>query len=806
MKSHARVVVVGGGIAGCSTLYHLTKMGWSDVVLVERDELSSGSTWHAAGNCPIFSTNYNIFKMQRYSIELYHKLQDETEQMVSAHQTGSVRLANIPDRMDEFRRVVGIARSMGAEMNIVGPGEINKYHPFVNTDGLEGALVDEYDGHVDPSSVVQALARGARMNGAEINRGTNVTAITRKPGGEWEVATDKGTITCEVLVNAAGFRAIEVADMVGHHLPMISMEHEYIVTDDIKELEEYGKELPLLREVDVSYYLRQEGHTLILGPYEKDCVPWAVDGVPPHFGQELLPPELDRLQDIFEGAIHRVPVLGTAGVKTIVNGPITYTPDGGPLIGPVQGISNYFLCTAFSFGIVQGGGAGKYTAQWIIEGEPEIDAWDVDPRRFGPFTTQKYSLEKITEFYGREYAIAFPGEERDVARGAKKSPIYDRLAARGAMFGQKFGWERATWFVPEGVAREDVLSFHHTNWFEHVGNECKAVRERVGILDLSGFAKYEVSGPGAEAYLDHLVANRVPKRIGGITLAHALTPRGGVSAEFTITRVGPERFYLVSAAAAELHDLDVLCQGMPGDGSVAVENVTARWGTLVLAGPRSREVLAKLTKADLSNDSFKWLTAQEIGIGYAKVWALRVNYVGELGWELHHPIETQTQLYDALIEAGAEFGIADFGLRAMESLRMEKAYRMWQLELTSEYTPLEAGLDRFVKFDKGDFVGRDALLEQKEKGLAWNVVCLDIEAGDAEAYGREPVLSDGKVVGMISSGAYGHCVGKTIALAFVEPDYAAPGSKLAVDILEERCPATVLKDAPYDPGNERPRM
>jgi dimethylglycine dehydrogenase len=806
MKSHARAVVIGGGIAGCSTLYHLTKMGWNDVVLLERDELSSGSTWHAAGNCPIFSTNFNIFKMQRYSIDLYHKLQAETDQFVSAHQTGSVRLANNPERLDEYRRVVGIARSMGVEMNIVSPGEIKNHHPFINPDGLEGALIDQFDGHVDPSSVVQGLAKGARMGGAEIYRRTNVEGIMRKPNGEWEVKTSEGTITCEVIVNAAGFRAIEVADMVGHHLPMISMEHEYIVTDDIKEIEEYGKELPLMREVDVSYYLRQEGRTLILGPYEKDCVPWAVDGVPPHFGQELLPPDLDRLQDIFEGAIHRVPVLGTAGVKTIVNGPITYTPDGGPLVGPAAGIDNYFMCTAFSFGIVQGGGAGKFTAQWIVEGEPEIDLWDTDPRRFGPYATQQYALEKITEFYGMEYAIAYPGEERETGRRAKTSPIYDRLAARGAVFGQKFGWERANWFAPEGVAREDVLSFHHTNWFEHAGNECKAVRERVGILDLSGFAKYEISGPGAEAYLNHLVANRVPKRIGGIVLAHALTPSGGIMAEYTITKVGAERFYLVSAAAAELHDFDVLRVALPRDGSVTLENVTARWGTLVLAGPRSREVLAKLTKTDLSNDAFKWLTAQEIEIGYAKVRALRVNYVGELGWELHHPIETQTQLYDAIIEAGAEFGIADFGLRAMESLRMEKAYAMWQLELTAEYTPLEAGLDRFVKFDKGDFVGRDALLRQKEKGSAWKLVCLDIEAGDADAYGREPVLSDGKVVGMVCSGAYGHHVGKTIALAYVVPGFAAPGTKLAVDILEQRHAATVLADAPYDPENKRPRM
>ncbi|MDH3520195.1 MAG: FAD-dependent oxidoreductase [Myxococcales bacterium] len=805
MKSHARVVVIGGGIAGCSVLYHLVKMGWSDVVLVERDELSSGSTWHAAGNTPTFSTSYNIAKMQRYSIELYHRLESETGQAVDAHRTGSLRLANTPGRMDEFRRVVGLSHSMGLDLELIETKHIRDHHPFVNTEGILGALYDPADGHVDPSSVTQGLAKGARDGGAEIYRKNPVESIERKTNGEWVVHTKKGPITAEILVNSAGFRAGEVAAMVGHSIPMVSMEHQFVLTDSIRDLEGREGILPLLREPDISYYMRQEGQSLIVGPYEEDSRPWAVGGVPPAFGQELLPGDLDRIQYIVEKAMKRVPILANAGIKSIVNGPITYTPDGGMLIGPEAGISNYFLCTAFSFGIVQAGGAGKYTAQWIIEGEPEVDLWEADPRRYGPYATERYCVERISDFYSKEYAIGYPGEERPPGRPAKMSPIHDRLAARGAMFGARFGWERPNWFVPKGSKAEDVLSFRRTNWFEPVGQECRAVRGRVGVLDLSGFSKFVVSGPGAEAYLERLSANRIPRKVGGIVLAHFLTERGGVACEFTITRQGPDRFYLVSAAFTELHDLDWLRDHLPDDGSVVVEDVTGAYGTLIVVGPRSRELLAKLTDADLSNAAFPWLTGQKIEIGFAQAWALRVNYVGELGWELHVPVAQMCPIYDALVAAGGEFGLADFGLRAMESLRLEKAYRMWGLELTTEYTPLDAGLERFVKFEGRDFIGREALLRQRKEGLKQRLVCLEVQADDADAYGREPVYHGDEVVGMVSSGGYGHTLAKSIALAYVPPGLAEAGTTLSVEILNRRCQATVLSETPYDPGNDRLR-
>ncbi len=805
MKSQTRVLVIGGGIAGCSTLYHLTRMGWSDVVLVERGELTSGSTWHASGNVPNFSPSLNIMKLQSYSIGLYERLEEETGQDVGLHLTGSLRLADNAERMDEFRRIAAMGRLTGIEFALIGPDEIKARHPFVDTDGLLGALADARDGHIDPSGVTQALAKGARDSGAEIVRNNPVEAIARQGSGPWQVTTPKGVITADILVNAAGFRAGEVAAMVGHPLPMVSMEHQYVVTEDIDALRTYDGELPLLRDVDASFYLRQERKGLVLGPYEKTAPPWAVDGVPPEFGQELLPPDLDRLEEIIEKAIRRVPLIAEGGVKTVVNGAITYTPDGGPLIGPQFGVPDYFLCTAFSFGIVQGGGGGKACAQWIVDGGHDIDPFEIDPRRFGPHATIPYTVEKACEIYHHEYVVAYPDREWPAGRPARSTPIDGRLAAKGAVFGSRFGWERPNWFAPKGTVPEDVNSFRHTNWFEPVGAECRAVRQRVGVLNLSGFSKFEVSGTGAEAFLDGLVANRVPRSTGAIVLAHALTPGGGIAAEFTITRLSDDRFYLVSAAAAEHHDLDWLRDHAPTDGSVTIEAVTTRLGNLVVAGPESRKVLAQLTDADLSNSAFPWLSARHIEIGYAPVRALRVNFVGELGWELHHPIESQCAIYDALFEAGADAGIADFGLRAMDSLRFEKAYRMWGAELTRETTPLEAGLERFVKFDNRNFVGREALLRQRDEGLSQKLACLRIDVDRADAKGWEPVLDGKHLVGATASGGYAHTLGHGIALAYVRPDLVEPGTPLAVEILGDVRPATVLEDPPFDPANERLR-
>lgn len=807
MISHAKVLVIGGGIAGVSTLYHLAKRGCKDIALVERSELTAGSTWHAAGNLPHFSTSLNVMRLQQYSIALYQRLEAETGQAVGHHKTGALRLAHTQERFEEFQRVAGMADSCGLDFKLLKPEELQQYHPFLESHDIVGGLWDPDDGHIDPTSVTNAMAKGARDLGAQIYRNSPVSAITRTADGFWQVETASGTITAETIVNAAGFRANEVAAMIGHQLPIASMEHQYLVTEGLQEVADCGLELPMVRDPDVSYYLRQERNGFILGPYEPGGLPCWTDGVPPNFGQELFEPSLDRLEDIIAIAMEQIPLLAKAGVQTVINGPITYTPDGHPLIGPVAGFDNYFVCSGFNFGIVQGGGAGYFMAQWILDGHPEIDLNELDPRRFGDYANARYTVAKATEVYAHEYANGLPYEyeNRPAARPAKTTPIYSRLKENGAVFGARFGWERANWFAPAGMEPRDELSYSRSNWFETVGEECRAVREKVGLLDLSAFAKFEVSGAGAVAYLDQLSTNRLPAEVGGIALTYMVSATGRILGEFTITRLAADRFYLISAAAAQVHDWDELRRRLPADGSVRLDDLTARFGTLVVAGPKAREVLRKLTSSDLGNEAFPWLSAQEISVAGAPVRALRVNYVGELGWELHHPIEFQLGLYDALVEAGAEFGMRNFGTRAMDSLRLEKAYPMWGHELTCENTPLEAKLGFFVKTDERNFVGREALQQQREQGVKVQLAYLEVDAEGADAFNFEPVLAGDKVVGVVSSGGYGHCVQKSLAFAYVQADQAAVGTELSVLILGQCRAARVIKAPAFDPQNQRPR-
>ena len=804
MKSHARVVVIGGGIVGCSTLYHLTKMGWRDVVLVERDELTSGSTWHAAGNCPTFSTSWNIIKFQRYSNDLYSRLAAEVDYPINYAVTGSIRLAQSRARMEEFQYVAAMARAQGIDFEVCRPEELQERYPYLEIHGLEGGLWDPHDGDIDPSQATQAFAKGARDGGAEIARFTPVEAIERSPGGAWRVHTKNGTITCESVVNAAGFRSAEVGAMVGLALPIVSMEHQYLVTEPISELEGREAKLPLLRDPDDSYYLRQERAGLLLGPYEWDATPAWPEGVPAEFGRELFPDDLDRLEWYIEQAVARVPLLGTAGVQRVVNGPIPYTPDGLPLIGPAYGLDDFYLCCAFSFGIAQGAGAGKVMAEILVEGEPEWDLWSLDPRRYTDYANQAYTAAKAVELYQREYDIIYPFEERPAGRPAKATPLYDRLKAKGAMFGARGGWERAVWFVPEGQEAKQEPSFHRTNWFAAVGEECRAVRERVGLLDLGGFAKFEVTGPGAAAFLDRLIAGRLPG-VGRISLSYFCAPSGGIMSELTITRLAEDRFYLCAAAAAEWHDHQWMTRHLPEAGGVEIANVTPRYGTLILAGPKARDVLGQVTEADLSNAAFPWLAAREIEIGFTPVMALRINYVGELGWELHLPVESLVPVYDAVMAAGAECGIADFGMYAMESLRLEKCYRAWKVDMTHEYSPLDAGLDRFVRLDKEDFIGRAALLAQKQEGVAERFVPLLVEADDADAPFCAPVLDGDEVVGLVTSGGYGYSLETSIALAYVRRGLAEPGRELEIEIYGARYKAVVAEEPLYDPRNERLR-
>ena len=814
MRTHARVVVIGGGVVGVSTLYHLTKKGWSDVALLERSELTAGSTWHAAGLLPLFNMSYTVGQLHKYSVDLYKRLPVETGQDVSFHVTGNLRLATCAARMDEYQKYCGTANTIGVPYQIITARQVRELWPLVNlgdgagTAHIVGALYHPDDGHIAPADLTMALRKGARAAGAEIYEHTEVTGAERTAAGEWRLTTNQGEITAEHVVCCTGNYARQSGRLFGIDVPAIPVEHQYIVYDESPELKSYrakgGRELAVLREPDQSYYLREERMGWILGPYEAGAPARFADGVPDWFGRSLFEPDLDRLLPHVEAAVRRVPALEHCGIKDIVNGPISYTPDGSPLIGPAWSVPNLWLNEGHSFGITAAGGAGWQLAEWIVEGEPGIDMLAVDPRRFGAYASKRYVVQKNEETYRSVFTIHFPDEERPAARPAKTSPVYDKLERLGAVWGQRYGWERANWFAPPGVPRSDDLSFRRSNYFAHVGNECRVMRERVGVIDLTPFTKHEVTGPGAEAWLETLVANKVPAKTGRIALCHALTRRGGIRSEFTITKLADEHYYVVSAGAAERYDADYLERCLPRDGGVTLRNITTSRGCFVLAGPRSREVLAKLTDVALDNAAFPWLTGRIAEIGLAPgVYALRVNFVGALGWELHFPIEYAHHLFDAVFAAGKEFGIGMVGMRAMESLRMEKSYRMWGTDLTSDYTPFEAGLDRFVRMNKGAFVGREALERQLSSGVPHRFVTLEVhDVIDADPLGNEPLFDrQGAIVGRATSGYYGHVLQKSLAIGYLKSALASPGTELGIEILGERKRATLLVDSPFDTEN-----
>ncbi|MEQ8353978.1 MAG: FAD-dependent oxidoreductase [Kiloniellaceae bacterium] len=805
LPSHAQVVVIGGGAVGASVLYHLARMGCSDAILLERNELTSGSTWHAAGNCPTFSGSWNLMKLQHYSAKLYARLAEEVDYPMNYHRTGSLRLAQSRARLQEFHHVAGMANQQGIGFEVLTPAELKARYPLAETHGLEGALWDPADGDIDPAQLTQAYAKGARDLGARIERFCAVTGIAPLASGAWRVETVKGAIVAEKVVNAAGYRAAEIGRMVGREVPCTVMAHQYLVTEDIPELAALDKSIPLLRDPDDSYYLRQERHGLILGPYEWQATAMWGDGQPDDFSFQLYPDDLDRLEWYIEQACARVPILATAGVQKVINGPIPYTADGNPLVGPAPGLRNFYEACVFSFGIAQSGGAGKTLAEWIVEGEPEWDLWGLDPRRYTDFATKAYTTAKAVELYQHEYAIGFAMEERPAGRPAKTSPLYEKLKAKGAVFGARGGWERAVWFARDGKTPEGALTFaREGEWFASVAAECRAVAERVGILDLPGFAKFELAGPGAADWLDGLIAGPLPKQ-GRLALSYFCAPGGGVVSELTVTRLAEERFWLIGPAAGEWHDWDWLTLQRPEGAAFTLSNVTGRWGTLVLAGPRARAVLGKVTECDLSNAAFPWLSARPIEIAQARGLAFRVNYVGELGWELHLPVEALAPVYDLIWAAGEEEGIADFGLYAMDSLRLEKGYRGWKTDLGSEYSPLTSALERFVRLDKPAFVGRDALLKERQEGSRERLVPLVVEAGAEDAPFCAAVWRGDKRVGLVTSGGYGHRLGQSLALAYVETALATEGSELEIEIFGERRKARVVSEPLYDPKNERLR-
>ena len=810
MKSQARVVVVGGGVVGVATLYQLAKMGWSDVVLLERNELTSGSTWHAAGLLPLFNMSYSVGQIHKHSVNLYQGLEAETGQAVGFRQVSNIRLAMNQDRMDEYHQYAGVAATIGVEVNFLTPEQVGEIWPLCNIHGLVGAIQHPADGYIQPADLTQAMATGARNLGAEINRQVTVQAFEQKANGEWLVKTDKGDITCEHVVSATGNYARRTGAMVGLDVPVIPVEHQYIVTEPhpeiVKRHSDGLPEMGVLRESDGSWYLREEAGGLILGPYEQGAPICYPDGPADGAEYELFPEDLDRLAPHIEAAINRVPAFGEVGVKQVYNGAIAYTPDGSPIIGPAWGLRNFWLNEGHSFGVTAAGGAGWQLAHWMIEGEPTIDMLGVDPRRFGDYANAGYLKVKNEEAYANVFTIHYPDEERPAGRPLRQAPCYDRMKDLGAVFGQKAGWERPNWFAPEGTAQEDDWSFRRSAWFDHVGNECRNVAENVGLLDMTAFAKCRISGPGAEAFLDGLIANRLPKAIGRINLCHALNSTGGVHSEFTILREAADSFYLVSAGVYQRLDHDWLWRHMPDDGSVEMVNLTNAKGVLVVAGPKSRALMQRVSNANFENNAHPWLSSRDIIVGQAPTAAMRVNYVGELGWELHHDIEYQNHIFDALMAAGDDLGLKPFGIRAMDSLRYEKSYRMVGTEISIEYAAYESGLDRFVHPDKGDFKGRDALLAWQDRGFANSFVTLEVhDVADADALGNNPIYHDGELVGRATGGNYGFRIEKSLALAMVRPDLAEIGTELQMDILGTAHKVTVIPEGPYDPDNARLR-
>ena len=742
-------------------------------------------------------------KLLQYSLDLYGSLEAENGQTVDFHRCGSVRLAESKDRLDDFHYRKGIADTLGVPFEIVSPERARELFPLLDLNGVVGAAHLPTDGHVEPSDLTQALAKGARSKGAKIFRHTAVTAIERSGEG-WLVETSKGEIRAEIVVNAAGQWAKQIGRMVGVDLPIVPLEHQFLVTEPVEELSSLEVELPVLRDSAASFYVREEGGGLLVGPFERKPKPWALEGIPDDFHSSLLPPDLDRLTDVLEAAASRVPAFANVGIKSIINGPDGYTPDGKCLMGPVPGLPGFHVLAGFSiFGIVFGGGAGKYAAEWIVEGQPSDNMWELDVRRFGAYANSvKYVSERACDVYEREYAIHYPEEERPAGRPLKTSRLHDRLLAKGAVFGARFGWERPLWFSLDGRAR-DEYSFRRGNWHAAVGDECCAVRASVGVLDQTSFAKYEVSGPGAEGFLDRLCANALPNSIGRMALTQMCTPRGGIECDVTVTRLAQDGFYVVSAAATEVHDFEWIARHLPQDDSVELANVTNLNAVLTLAGPRSRDVLQAITDSDCSRKAFPFFRCRELYAGMVPVRALRVSYVGELGYELHHATEDQSDLYDLLMEAGRQHGIVDFGYRTLDSMRLEKAYRLWGSDMSADYTPLEAGMSRFVDFEKGDFIGRDALLRQRERGLERGLACLVVDAGDADPHGYEPILDGRETIGYVASGGYGHTVEKTIVLAYLPAAYLEPGTELTVEILGERRAARVVEQPLYDPDNQR---
>ena len=802
--THARVVIIGGGVMGVGLAYHLAHEGWGpEVVLLEKAELTSGSTWHAAGQITHSTSSFSLGKCVDYNIGLYSgRLEAETGQAMTWHGCGSFRLAYTEDEMDWLRHTLSVGRTLGFNTELVGANRVAELHPFYNLDGVLGALHTPDDGHVDPTNVTMAMAAGARAKGARIIRRCRATNITQGSNGEWVVETEQGTVTCEHVVNAGGTYARQMGEWSGLQLPMTSMTHHYFVTDEVPEFRDLEQELPVIRDDrKVSGYIRMEQKKGLIGIYEKanpntvweDHCPWEAEN-------ELFEADYDRVMPWLEESLNRMPIFAELGITRDVHGAISHPPDGNPLIGPAPGVRNYWCCCGTQIGIGWGPGLTRELARWIVHGAADISMRDYDPRRFGSYANKTWQVIKAKEDYCLRHEIPFPHFNRLAGRPIKPSPLYETLKAKGAVFEEVFGFERPRWFAKGGVAQQDRYSFRRTVVDDMVATEVKAVRERVGIMDVTAFTKVLVEGPDAYALLDRLTANRMPQKVGSITLTHMLNRRGRIELETTIVRMAEDKFYLVCAAFFEQRLLDHLA-AQRADENVAITALSSTWGALSLNGPMSRDVLAACTETRLDNAAFRWLSAQQITVAGHSIWAFRMSYAGELGWELHMPFDAMADVYVAMWEAGQTHGIADYGSFAMNVMRMEKGFK-GAGELTNEVTLAEADVLRFARTDK-DYLGRDKTLNAH---LPWVCAYLEIEPdGEIDGHGGEAVMLDGKVVGSTASVAYSHMVGKILAFAYIKPHAAVPGSALDVVIHGKPRPARVLGEPAYDPQSVLPR-
>jgi dimethylglycine dehydrogenase len=801
MKSHAQVVVIGGGVVGCSVIYHLTKLGMKDVVLIERSELTSGSTWHAAGGFHTLNADTNMAALQGYTIRLYRELEEITGQSCSLHHVGGITLAESPERFDFLKSARAMHRHMGLDTELITPEEIRKLSPITNTEGVLGGLYDPLDGHLDPSGTTHAYAKAAQMQGAEIVLRNRVLETNPRADGSWEVVTEQGTIVAQNLVNAGGLWAREVGALAGIYLPLHPMEHQYFATDNIPAVFERDQELPHVMDPEGESYLRQEGKGLVIGFYEQNCVPWAVDGTRWDFGHELLDENLDRIGDSMEFAFKRFPVLADAGIKTIVNGPFTFAPDGNPLVGPVPGLRNYWSACAVMAGFSQGGGVGLTLAEWMIDGEPSRDVFAMDVARFGDFCTPSYTRLKVRENYQRRFTVSYPNEEIPAARPLETTPAYAIWQSQNAVFGEMYGMEHVNYFAPDGEEPYETPSFRRSNAFATVAEEVRAVRQGVGLNEVHNFGKYEVSGAGAFDYLDTIMAGKIPAP-GRISLNPMLSPKGRIIGDFTVAQLATNVFQVTASYGAQAYHMRWFEQHLPATG-VNLKNVSRERIGFQIAGPRAQELLSRVTLADISTTAMPFLSIREIDIGQCHAIVQRVSYSGDRGYEIYVPWYNQVALYQLLAEAGKDLELRPFGMRAMMSLRLDKSFGSWMREFKPDYTPLETGLDRFVAYDKAaEFIGKAAALAEKEQGVTRKLCTFEVDARDADAVAWEPIWHDGAVVGYVTSGGYSHYAQKSIAFGFLPLELIEEGRQVEIEILGDLIPARLYTRPLFDPDNE----